>query len=160
MTIASALLDSIAARVTATVPATPIGGVARFAQLTGAGAWDGVTSLRSLDSPTRRFVVELVGDRVPRLDLVRGLGQVPPVRQVYAVVVAYRQGSDGFGLVRVVAEDVEALALELTIQTADRYSESTTGLWRRVVEGYSVEWDPGAGGTALVRLPVVCDYLP
>ena len=46
-------------------------------------------------------------------------------------------------------------------KSSDREGTADTGIWQRgAVSGYSVDWDPGKGGTALVRLPVTCDYLP
>jgi len=153
---AAAIHANIVGRIESVTAPSPLGGRSTFAHVARAY---GAEDLVDLKGPTRRFVVADVGGG-PGLPLMVQTSGLGPRRRTYEVVVAYRQGEDGAALVRVMSEDADALTHELQRTDGDRYDETTTKLWRRVVESSELEMDAGTGGVALLRMAVACDYLP
>lgn len=153
----SKLMDNIVIRIEGLTALTAIAGKTAFNHLEKGYSEE---ALHALSHPTRRFKLLLTGDRGPGLQLQRQIAEGLPVQQTFDLVVAYKQGNSPYTLTKIIAEDVDSIAHELMRTDSDKYDQANTGLWRRTVEGYSADFDDESGGTALVAIPVVCDYLP
>ena len=145
------IIDTIETSVTADAPH---GATAVFSHLDA--VYD-IEDLASVRSPTRKFVLEPTGSR-SLVGFLGHEGEMTSVVQTFDVSIAYQQGKSALQLRKVICEDVDKIGRFL-MKTA-HFDTTNTGLERRTVEGYSLVLDQGAGGTAVVTIPVECRYTP
>ena len=83
-------------------------------------------------------------------------GEMTSVQQVFDLSVIYPVGRQ-IDLFKVICEDVDSIGRQLML--VGDFSQSTTGIERRIVEGYSIDVDD-SGGSAIVTIPITVRYTP
>ena len=149
----AAVIDNTIARLEALTASTRYGNTARFTHVVQVGDGEDLTDTRS---NSRKFILVPTGSR----SLVGFLGQEgeqTSVVQGFDLTISYPVSRRTLDLFKVAAEDVDLIGRQL--MNTGGYNTATTGLERRVVEGYSLDLD-GAGGTALLTIGVEVRYTP
>jgi hypothetical protein len=151
----SRIIGNIVSRMESITCATAIGGNKVFTHVPSAYTVDDLADSKG----SRRFVVALTGGR-EHGGLMGQVSDMYQVDQEFEIGIAYRQGRSALALIKLVAEDVDAVALELTRNDAGQFDATNTGIVDRQLGSYSPEFDEASGGVALVRIPITCRYTP
>lgn len=80
------------------------------------------------------------------------------VVQELEAYILYPQSSNVQETMVVILEDLDRLAYQL--MRTDLYDAASTGIRRRVVSGYSIDFDDSEGGVTAVTLPIEVEYCP
>ena len=113
--------------------------------------------VKGLDSPTRKFILALTGQR----SLGGPLG--PPtkpfeVTEVWELRIAYLQGEDSKLLQQVIIDDINEIGADL--MTPNNWDEPTTRVSDVDVGEYVPVFDDEENGAAVVLIPIPVTYRP
>jgi len=148
-----AALENVVSIVEGTTPDNTWAGTKRFKHIDRAQ----LDSVRTARDASRLFVVDLVGDRVLAGDMLT-TREPGTVEQTVELQIVYPLSDSPWDLARIIAEDVDRLAFRLML--ASLYDQANTGIWRRRVDGYSIDEPDQQGGVATVTVPVALQYRP
>lgn len=113
--------------------------------------------LRTARDASRCFMLDLTGTRSLDGNMLQAT-EPGTVIQTLELKILYPHSDNRWELLRIIAEDVDRLGYRLML--ASLFDANTTGLWRRRVDGYSLELGEAAGDVATVTLPVEVQYRP
>ena len=138
--------------------------------LTATTAYNGATSFRhaetaytsedmdTLRNATRLFMINLTGASSPTGPLGQ-LTEPMDSEESVELLVVYPMGKNAFELMKIIAEDHVLIRHELML--ASKWAGATTGIMRRIVEGYTIDTADGEDGSvAVVYIPVQFRYRP